>query len=170
MYEIACIRVQSIVFMIMGSAASFWKCTKCEKSLHYFCQNHMHFEALKCIQYIPAVCERGGFTFKNIFPIWSFDISQLEIENPEFQSMIRSRERINKCILKQIFNPTSKNSISYFTAKCGLTPQQTFQWLLLLFWRYKKLDSISGGKQCHVWIVSECVLIFDTTKPSLQML
>ena len=94
-----------------------------------------------------------GFKMHSIyspFDLLSFDISQLEIENPEFQSMIRSRERINKCILKQIFNPTSKNSISYFTAKCGLTPQQTFQWLLLLFWRYKKLDSISGGKQCHV--------------------
>ena len=133
-----------------GVCSKLLKVHKMWKITSLFLSKSHAFWGFKMHSIYSRECERGGFTFKNIFPIWSFDISQLEIENPEFQSMIRSRERINKCILKQIFNPTSKNSISYFTANCGLTPHKTFQWLLLLFWRYKKLDSISGGKQCHV--------------------
>ena len=131
-----------------GVCSKLLKVHKMWKITSLFLSKSHAFWGFKMHSIYSRECERGGFTFKNIFPIWSFDISQLEIENPEFQSMIRSRERINKCILKQIFNPTSKNSISYFTAKCALTPQRIL--LLLLFWRYKKLDSISGGKQCHV--------------------
>ena len=110
-----------------GVCSKLLKVHKMWKITSLFLSKSHAFWGFKMHSIYSRECERGErFTFKNIFPIWSFDISQLEIENPEFQSMIRSRKRINKCILKQIFHPTSKNSISYFTAKCGLTPQQTF--------------------------------------------